>query len=122
MARLDQLGLADRAGHFPNQLSGGQQQRVAIARALVNEPELILADEPTGNLDSATSLDIIGILQGLNDAGMTIIMVTHDQYMAKFCQRSLVMRDGLIEHDQPMMGRLQARDEIRSGGQQERPN
>jgi putative ABC transport system ATP-binding protein len=119
MERLTQLGLAERAGHFPNQLSGGQQQRVAIARALVNEPEVILADEPTGNLDSTTSLEIMGILQGLNDAGMTIIMVTHDLYMARFCKRSLVMRDGLLVHDQAVVERLRAADEIRIVQQQQ---
>jgi putative ABC transport system ATP-binding protein len=113
LAQLTAVGLAQRADHFPNQLSGGQQQRVAIARANVNEPELILADEPTGNLDSQTSLDIIGLLQGLNDAGMTIVMVTHDLYMARFCKRTLVMRDGLLVDDRRVAERLRAADELR---------
>ena len=112
MERLAQVGLADRAGHFPNQLSGGQQQRVAIARALVNEPELILADEPTGNLDSKTSLEIVNIFQELNDAGMTLIMVTHELYMARFCKRILVVRDGLLVRDEAVAERLRAPDEL----------
>lgn len=114
LEQLKQVGLEARADHFPNQLSGGQQQRVAIARALVNEPEVILADEPTGNLDSQTSLEIVGLLQKLNDAGMTIVMVTHDLYMARFCKRTLVMRDGLLVDDRPVTDRLQAGDELRT--------
>jgi putative ABC transport system ATP-binding protein len=112
MQRLAQVGLAERAGHFPNQLSGGQQQRVAIARALVNEPEVILADEPTGNLDSRTSLEIINIFQELNDAGLTVIMVTHELYMARFCKRILVIRDGLLVRDDPVTDRLRAPEEL----------
>ena len=113
MQRLAQVGLADRAGHFPNQLSGGQQQRVAIARALVNEPEVILADEPTGNLDSRTSLEIVNIFQELNAAGMTVIMVTHELYMARFCKRILVVRDGLLVRDEGVVDRLHAPDELK---------
>jgi putative ABC transport system ATP-binding protein len=113
LERLRTVGLAERADHFPNQLSGGQQQRVAIARALVNEPEIILADEPTGNLDSQTSLEIVGLLQGLNDAGMTIVMVTHDLYLARFCKRMLVMRDGLLVDDRRIVERLRAADELK---------
>ncbi len=112
MQRLAQVGLAERAGHFPNQLSGGQQQRVAIARALVNEPEVILADEPTGNLDSKTSLEIVNIFQELNTAGMTVVMVTHELYMARFCKRILVVRDGLLVRDEAVADRLYAPDEL----------
>jgi putative ABC transport system ATP-binding protein len=112
MERLAQVGLADRAGHFPNQLSGGQQQRVAIARALVNEPEVILADEPTGNLDSKTSLEIMDIFQGLNDRGMTLIMVTHELNLARFCKRTLIVRDGHLVKDQPILERLHATEQL----------
>jgi putative ABC transport system ATP-binding protein len=112
MKRLQQVGLADRAGHFPNQLSGGQQQRVAIARALVNEPEVVLADEPTGNLDSKTSLEIVNIFQELNESGLTVIMVTHELYMARFCKRILVVRDGLLVRDDPVADRLRAPEEL----------
>jgi len=112
MRRLAQVGLEERAGHFPNQLSGGQQQRVAIARALVNEPEVILADEPTGNLDSKTSLEIVNIFQELNEAGLTVIMVTHELYMARFCKRILVIRDGLLVRDDPVADRLRAPEEL----------
>ena len=113
MERLAQLGLADRAGHFPNQLSGGQQQRVAIARALVNEPEVILADEPTGNLDSKTSLEIMDIFQGLNERGMTLIMVTHELSFARFCKRTLVVRDGHLVNDQRTLERLRATEQLK---------
>lgn len=112
MQRLAQVGLSERAGHFPNQLSGGQQQRVAIARALVNEPEVVLADEPTGNLDSKTSLEIVNIFQELNDAGLTVIMVTHELYMARFCKRIIVIRDGLLVRDDPVADRLRAPEEL----------
>ena len=84
---LELVGLGARADHKPNQLSGGQQQRVAIARALVNQPSLLLADEPTGNLDSQTSIEIMGVFQKLNDAGMTIVMVTHELDVARYCKR-----------------------------------
>jgi putative ABC transport system ATP-binding protein len=101
MAALAQVGLAERADHYSNQLSGGQQQRVAIARALVNEPAIIMADEPTGNLDSQTSEEIMGIFQTLNSRGITIIMVTHEPDIAAFTSRQIIFRDGLIISDVP---------------------
>jgi len=106
------VGLADRADHTPSQLSGGQQQRVAIARALVNQPKLLLADEPTGNLDSRTSIEIMGIFQQLNDQGMTVIMVTHELDIARYCQRVVVMRDGLVRSDEPVKDRFLATEEL----------
>jgi putative ABC transport system ATP-binding protein len=96
---LEIVGLADRAKHTPNELSGGQQQRVAIARALVTKPKLLLADEPTGNLDSKTSLEVIELFQRLNRNGLTIIMVTHEPEVARFSQRIVTMRDGLLRSD-----------------------
>jgi putative ABC transport system ATP-binding protein len=96
---LERVGLGDRGHHFPNQLSGGQQQRVAIARALVNDPSIVLADEPTGNLDSRTSVEVMGILQELNDHGITIILVTHEPDIASFAKRHIVFRDGKIRAD-----------------------
>jgi putative ABC transport system ATP-binding protein len=96
---LAMVGLADRAEHFPSQMSGGQQQRVAIARALVNRPSILLADEPTGNLDSRTSVEIMEIFQNLNDRGLTIVLVTHEHDIAQFAKRVLVFRDGKIRKD-----------------------
>jgi len=109
---LEIVGLADRAGHFPNQLSGGQQQRVAIARALVNEPAVLLADEPTGNLDSRTSIEVMGVFQQLNDSGMTIMMVTHELDIAAYARRNVVMRDGQVISDKPVARRLFAQEEL----------
>jgi putative ABC transport system ATP-binding protein len=99
-AKLALVGLASRADHHPAQLSGGQQQRVAIARALVNEPALILADEPTGALDSRTSLEIMALLQQLNAAGMTIVVVTHEHDIANYASRLITFRDGRVKLDE----------------------
>lgn len=107
------VGLAERAEHHPSQLSGGQQQRVAIARALVNQPTVLLADEPTGNLDTQTSIEIMGIFQSLNERGITIVMVTHELDIATYCKRTVVMRDGEIASDQPVANRLMAEEELR---------
>jgi putative ABC transport system ATP-binding protein len=109
---LSSVGLKGREDHHPSQLSGGQQQRVAIARALINEPEVILADEPTGNLDSRTSIEIMGIFQELNDHGITVIMVTHEADIASYARRNVVMRDGLVREDFPVMNRLTATVEL----------
>ena len=113
MAALEMVNLSDRADHHPNQLSGGQQQRVAIARALVNQPALLLADEPTGNLDSQTSIEIMGVFQKLNDQGITIVMVTHELDIARYTKRNLIMRDGKIVSDVQVTNRLSAEDEVR---------
>jgi putative ABC transport system ATP-binding protein len=96
---LDQVGLGDRVHHYPNQLSGGQQQRVAIARALVNDPSIILADEPTGNLDSRTSVEVMDIFQKLNDNGITILLVTHEPDIAEFARRQIIFKDGRVKTD-----------------------
>jgi putative ABC transport system ATP-binding protein len=96
---LHMVGLGDRVHHYPNQLSGGQQQRVAIARALVNDPSIVLADEPTGNLDSRTSVEVMGIFQELNEKGITIILVTHEPDIAQFAKRHIIFRDGKIKSD-----------------------
>jgi putative ABC transport system ATP-binding protein len=96
---LQRVGLGERMHHYPNQLSGGQQQRVAIARSLVNDPTIILADEPTGNLDSRTSVEVMGIFQELNNMGITIVLVTHEHDIAEFCSRHVIFKDGKIKSD-----------------------
>jgi putative ABC transport system ATP-binding protein len=96
---LEMVGLGDRVHHYPNQLSGGQQQRVALARALVNNPSIVLADEPTGNLDSRTSAEVMDIFQQLNDKGITIILVTHEPDIAQYAKRHVIFRDGKIRSD-----------------------
>ncbi len=109
---LNMVGLSDRADHFPSQLSGGQQQRVAIARALINDPQIILADEPTGNLDSKTAIEIMGVFQKLNEQGITLVMVTHELDIAHYCKRNLIMRDGRLVSDTAVSGRLIATAEM----------
>jgi putative ABC transport system ATP-binding protein len=96
---LVRVGLGERLDHHPNQLSGGQQQRVAIARAIVTSPKMMLADEPTGNLDSKTSVEVLAVLQALNAAGMTVVVVTHEPDIAEFAGRIVLLKDGLVEHD-----------------------
>jgi putative ABC transport system ATP-binding protein len=113
MRALEIVGLAERADHYPNQLSGGQQQRVAIARALVNQPALLLADEPTGNLDSQTSIEIMGVFQKLNDEGITIVMVTHELDIAHYTKRNVIMRDGRVLTDNLVTNRLKAETELK---------
>src|SRR5580700_5077087 len=110
---LEAVGLSTRAAHHPNQLSGGQQQRVAIARALANNPAMILADEPTGNLDTQTSIEIMGVFQKLNDEGITIVMVTHELDIASYTKRNVIMRDGRIVGDTAVEQRLIAAEELR---------
>jgi putative ABC transport system ATP-binding protein len=111
---LEMVGLGERLDHFPSQLSGGQQQRVAIARALVNRPAILLADEPTGNLDSRTSVEIMQIFQELNDRGLTIVLVTHEPDVAQFAKRTVVFRDGRIRHDDPVRQRPRAAEVLRT--------
>jgi len=110
---LNGVGLSDRAGHHPNQLSGGQQQRVAIARALINQPSILLADEPTGNLDSRTSVEVIGIFQKLNtERGITVLLITHEREIAEYGTRIITFRDGKIVSDKPNTVRRMAADEF----------
>ena len=113
---LASVGLGGREDHHPSQLSGGQQQRVAIARALVNDPEVLLADEPTGNLDSRTSVEIMAIFQLLNERGITIVMVTHEQDIAAYARRNVVMRDGILLSDNAVTQRTLAKTELDKPG------
>jgi len=112
---LEQVGLGDRVHHRPSELSGGQQQRVAIARALLNDPAMILADEPTGNLDSRSSAEILAIFQRLNALGKTVVMVTHEPDVAAHCRRIVRMRDGVVAHDDRVLEPRNAQDEIAAG-------
>ena len=112
---LAMVGLADRAEHFPSQLSGGQQQRVAIARALVNRPAILLADEPTGNLDSRTAVEVMEIFQQLNEEhGLTIVLVTHEHDIAQFARRSIIFRDGKVKKDERLSNRQRAREVLKT--------
>jgi putative ABC transport system ATP-binding protein len=111
---LKMVGLSNRTDHFPSQLSGGQQQRVAIARALVNRPSILLADEPTGNLDSRTSVEVMEIFQSLNDKGLTIILVTHETDISQFAKRTIVFRDGKVRRDDAVTNRARAADVLKT--------
>lgn len=112
LAALGRVGLAERTHHLPNQLSGGQQQRVAIARALVIEPAVLLGDEPTGNLDTRTGAEVLALFQDLNRAGMTLVLVTHDEHVAAHCRRVIRLQDGLICADTAVPAPLDARDTL----------
>jgi putative ABC transport system ATP-binding protein len=110
---LAAVGLGDRMTHYPNQLSGGQQQRVAIARALINQPSILLADEPTGNLDSRTSIEVMGLFQRLNqERGITVILITHEHDIAEYGTRTVAFRDGLVVADKPVTSRRTAETEL----------
>ena len=109
---LERVGLGDRVDHEPSELSGGEQQRVSIARALVNEPAIILADEPTGNLDSRTSVDVMTVFQELNDQGITILLVTHEPDIADYTKRVIVLRDGRVTNDRAVTNRRNAREDL----------
>ena len=105
---LQRVGLGERMDHEPSELSGGQQQRVAIARALVTQPAIVLADEPTGNLDTHTSVEVLAVFQALNEQGITIILVTHERDIARYCKRVVELRDGLVIRDEPIADRQAA--------------
>jgi putative ABC transport system ATP-binding protein len=111
---LASVGLAGREDHYPSQLSGGQQQRVAVARALINQPEVLLADEPTGNLDSRTSVEIMAIFRQLNEQGITVIMVTHEPDIAAYAKRNVMMRDGVILNDHLVSRRADAVSQLQN--------
>ena len=111
---LEKVGLGKRTRHFPSQLSGGEQQRVAIARALVNDPPIIMADEPTGNLDSRSGIEILAILQELNQAGKTLVMVTHDSNIAEHGDRVMLLRDGLMQGDEAVINKKSAAEELKA--------
>jgi putative ABC transport system ATP-binding protein len=110
---LDRVGLGGRLDHQPSELSGGQQQRVAIARALVTQPTLLLADEPTGNLDSHTTVEVMALFQALNESGITVVLVTHEPEVAQYAKRIVEVRDGRIVRDEPVRGRRVAADDLR---------
>ena len=115
LAALDAVGLKNRADHHPNQLSGGQQQRVAIARALINEPSILLADEPTGNLDTKTSIEVMGIFQQLNrERNITVVLITHEHDIAEYGTRTAAFRDGVVVKDDPVAQRRLAQDELQA--------
>ena len=118
-AALDRVGLADRHDHQPSELSGGQQQRVAIARALVGSPALVLADEPTGNLDSRTSMDVMALFQSLNEQGITIVLVTHEPDIAQYASRIIEVRDGKIRRDEPVTNRRSAARDLEAYTEQD---
>jgi putative ABC transport system ATP-binding protein len=118
-AALDRVGLGQRSGHKPNELSGGQQQRVAIARAIVNDPILIFADEPTGNLDTRTSHEIMALFQELNEHGKTVVIVTHEEEIAEHCNRIIRFRDGRIEEDKFVANPVSALDSLNALGAEE---
>jgi putative ABC transport system ATP-binding protein len=113
VAALERVGLESRLDHHPSELSGGQQQRVAIARALVTQPTLLLADEPTGNLDSRTSVEIMALFQELNDQGITMLIVTHEHDIAQYAKRAIEVRDGRIIRDKPIANRHDAKADLR---------
>jgi putative ABC transport system ATP-binding protein len=115
LAKLEAVGLGDRADHRPAQLSGGQRQRVAIARALVNDPVLFLADEPTGNLDTRASIEIMAILQALNRTGITVVLVTHEDDIARYARRTLHFRDGELTRDEPVSTTIDAAQMLAGG-------